>query len=888
MQSISFTKFTLPNGLDVILHRDTALPIVSVNIWYHVGSKDEESGKTGFAHLFEHIMFEGSKHHNMSHFDPLQRIGATLNGSTNGDRTNYYENLPSNYLELALWLESDRMGFLLDALDQRRLDLQRDVVKNERRQSYENRPYGVAGLTLQSTLYPNPHPYHWPTIGFHEDLDSATLDDVKQFFTRFYSPSNASLAIAGDIDEDKTRLLVERYFADLPPGPALPRANRTDSPLSGKSEVTLFDNVLLPRAFFAWPSVPLLDDDEPPLTILATILGNGRSSRFYRKFVLESQIAQDIGVFQDSAEIAGSFEIDVLASDGHSVQEIQEALFDEISTLCAHEPSQVEVDRAKNRIEWRHVRQRMNIGGFSGKANLLNAYNVYANDPNLINHDLERYTNVSTGDILRVANKYLSDAQVQLSVLPRPSLKGSKSSLDRNVKPSNSVSPTFKPPIPTSHQLSNGLKIVVLEQAEASVIATSLIFNHGSDQDSSNLTGVASLVTDMLHEGTAKRTSHDIADEFEFIGSQLIGQTGREHTTLTFETLTRHWPRALEIFADVIQNSVFPEEELSRIIREEITNIRRLKDEPTALASQVTPLLIYGPQSPYGQPIHGTEDSLSAITRGDLVAHYGNHWQPSHATLAVVGGVSLRDVVAMAESLFGAWENTRLPDQVPKSLYPEKDQGPSILNLLDKPGAAQSVIRVGTIGIPRNHPAFLSHLLLNYIFGGQFTARLNMNLRQDKGFSYGYNSSIHWHRKSSLILAGGSVQTGVTSEALAETLKEFTELRHIRPVTEAEFVSGKSSLLQQLPSSFETPSQILGQIANMVCFDLPLNYLQTLPENLQAVSLAEVHQAAQDWLDPQSLVILVVGDKEVIVPELMLLGLEIQTIDENGREVDSK
>ncbi|MDP6494524.1 MAG: pitrilysin family protein, partial [Dehalococcoidia bacterium] len=418
MEPISFEKITLDNGLDVILHQDTSLPIVAVNVWYHVGSKDEEPGKTGYAHLFEHLMFEGSKNHNIGYFEPLQEVGAILNGSTTPDRTNYWENLPSNYLELALWLESDRMGFLLDALDQRRFDIQRDVVKNERRQSYENRPYGVSSIHLQEATYPLPHPYHWPTIGFHEDLDAATLDDAKAFFQKFYTPSNASLAIAGDFQLEATRAMVERYFGDLKPGSALPRAMRTDSPLQGSVRLTLYDRVLLPRLSLVWPTIPKFHQDEAPLSILAFILESGKSSRLHRSLVYEHRIAQSVSVGHGPAEITGDFHVEVTAATGHTAAEVEETVLIELQRIRDTPPLPEELVRTKNRLEWQQVRLMASIGGFGGRANRLNSFNVFAGDPGLINSDLGRYLAVQPDDVSRVAHEYLRERQVQMVVLP--------------------------------------------------------------------------------------------------------------------------------------------------------------------------------------------------------------------------------------------------------------------------------------------------------------------------------------------------------------------------------------------------------------------------------------------------------------------------------------
>ena len=885
MEPISFDKFTLSNGLDVILHQDNSLPLAAVNIWYHVGSKDEQPGKTGYAHLFEHLMFEGSKHHNSSHFDPILQVGGTLNGSTTLDRTNYWENLPSNYLELALWLEADRMGFLLDALDQERLDIQRDVVKNERRQSYENRPYGVASIRLQEALYPLPHPYHWPTIGFHEDLDIATLDDARSFFQRFYTPNNASLTIAGDIQPEETREMVERYFGDLPSGPAIPRARRADSSLQGHANLTLHDRVLLPRLYLIWPTVPRFHPDEAPLSILGSILSGGKSSRMYRSLVYESRIAQSVGAHHGASEIAGEFEMEVTAAAGHSDAEIELAARAEIERILNQPPTDEEITRAKNRIEWRDVRMMASIGGFGGRANRLNSFNVFAGDPDMINKDLERFLAVRPEDVMRVANAYLGDRHVQMVVLPEPSLSHSEKSIDRSVQPSPAESRSFSPPSPQRHRLANGLEVMVLEKRGLPAVAFGLILKTGATRDPVTLPGLASLTTSMLQEGTTTRSSSQIAEEFEFMGSQLASATGRERTVLNAETLSRHWPNALEIIADLVRNPTFPESELSRIRTERLTAQRRIRDDPAALAGRVTSPLLYGSETPYGHPQSGTEDSLQAISRDDLVSHLRGSFGPESATLVVVGDVSLEEAVKHAEERLAGWQNANTVAVNADVAQDSPSADSAKMYLLDKPGAAQSVIRAGFLSVPRSHPDYYALVLLNQVFGGQFTARLNMNLRQDKGYSYGYRSWFEWHRRSSLVLAGGGVETNVTREAVQETLREFNDIRSDRPVTEEEFETAKAALLRQLPASFETPWQALDQLAQVVSFDLPDDYFRSFTANIEGVSLDDVRRAAQEHMLSDRLTLIVVGDREVIEPGLREIGLPIHAVDHDGREV---
>ena len=423
MVSVAFEKHTLPNGLDVILHQDKSIPVAAVNVWYHVGSKDEEIGRTGFAHLFEHIMFRGTRHHKASHFEPLQKIGASLNGSTTGDRTNYWEDVPSNYLELALWLEADRMGFLLDALDQEGFDTERDVVKNERRQSYENRPYGMASWHIQQALFPLPHPYHWMTIGSQEDLDAASLDDVKDFFRRYYAPWNASLSIAGDIDPSAALDLAHRYFGDLDPGQPTRRTERADSPLSGRIDLQMNDRVTLPRLYAVWPAPAVMSGDDAAVDILRAILSDGQSSRMYRTLVYEKQLAQSASVNYRAAEIAGQFRMELTPADGHTLDEVELAAEAVLESIATQPPTEEEFERAINRVEMQHYRTLSRVGGFGGRADALNYFNVFTGDPNGLNTAMDEYRAVTLDDVLRVHREILSGGQVRMRVLPEPSLK---------------------------------------------------------------------------------------------------------------------------------------------------------------------------------------------------------------------------------------------------------------------------------------------------------------------------------------------------------------------------------------------------------------------------------------------------------------------------------
>jgi zinc protease len=880
MQRISFEKLTLANGLQVILHQDRSLPMVSVNVWYHVGSKDELPGKTGLAHLFEHLMFEGSKHHNSSHFEPLQQVGATLNGSTNTDRTNYWENVPSNHLELALWLEADRMGFLLDALDQRRLDIQRDVVKNERRQSYENRPYGLASLELQGATYPRPHPYHWPVIGFMEDLDAAALEDAHAFHRRYYAPSNASLAIAGDFDTVEARGLVERYFADLPGGTALPTQAQMESSLQSPVNFTLYDRVTLPRFYLVWPSVPRFHRDEAALSVLASILGDGKSSRLHQRLVYQGRMAQSVDANSGADELAGDFGVEATVALRHEPDEVAEEAWSVIESLRLGAPTEEEMARVRNRIEWRNVRQMASVGGFGGRANRLNAFNVFAGDPDLVNTDIDRFLAVGADDVWRVANEYLGDRHVRLTVLPEPVPAQPTGPLDRTIQPSPRAEPSFTPPVVQRTRLANGVEVMVVEKRTIPAVAFAMFLPTGAVADPAPSPGLASLTSTMLQEGTESRSSTQIAGEIEFIGSQLRVQTAREQTSLTMSTLTREWPRALDLVADLLEHPIFPDDELARVRTRRLTELRRLRDDPTALAGRESAGLLYGKDSAYGHPVSGTEASVEAMTREEIRGHFQGNFGSSGAVLAVVGDISLKEAAEVAQRSLGGWLRSRTQGDVQgRGVEDGTKPDTTMICLLEKSGAAQSVIRVGLLGVPRDHPDYFALNVLDQVFGGQFTARLNMNLRQDKGYSYGYRSWIEWHRGSSLLMAGGSVETAVTAPAVSETLREFEAIRGERPVTEKEFEAAKAALLRQFPSTFETPWQVLGHLAPMVEFGLPDDYLATYPAKLKEVSLADVRRVAAEHVDHLRLMVLVVGDRTAVEPGLRDLGHPLVTMD---------
>lgn len=901
MPNIAFEKYTLPNGLDVILHEDHSTPIVGVNLWYHVGSKNERPGRTGFAHLFEHMMFQGTKHYDNDYFGPLQKAGARLNGSTNPDRTNYWETVPSNYLELALWMESDRMGFLLPAMSQAKLDNQRDVVKNERRQSYENRPYGLTYEVILAAMFPPDHPYSWPTIGSMADITAASRDDVADFFRRYYHPGNASLCIAGDFDPQEAKRLVAKYFGPIPAGPKVAKLKTWVPPLEKEMRVKMTDRVGLARIYLNWPTVPIFAPGDAELDILSDVLAGGKTSRLYRVLVREKQIAQDVQASQNSGEIAGGFGIIATARPGHTPEEIEKVILAEVERLRADPPSAEEVARAVARLESQLVRALESISEFGGRADRLNMYNTYAGDPGYLQKDFERYVKVTPADVQRVVKKYLSGKKMVLEVLPGeataitpdprvpaaeareqlakkvhesrlPAAPAIAEDADRKTLPKAGPVPSFKLPPIHRRVLSNGMHVLVVEKHQFPSVNVNVLFPVGRSNDPAERLGLTNLLAAVWDEGTTSRTADQIADELAGIGASLSLSSDWDVTGARLFTLKRPLDKALDIFADVLRNPSFPAPELERQRNMALGRLIQARNEPMVLATLAMGATLYGENHPYGRPQYGTPTSLKAIARDDLDAFYRARIRPDRATLIAVGDVTPDEVVEALEKSLAGWKSPGGGEEAKFPAIPEARL--SRVTLVDKPGAAQSVICVCQVGTDRDSPDYFPLVVMNSIFGGQFSSRLNMNLREEKGYTYGARTMFDWRvRQPGPFLAIASVQTAVTAPALVEFLKEFDGMVGKRPVTEDELAFSKDYLTRGYPAGFETPGNIASQLETLVQFQLPDGYFNTVVPKITAVTCDDVLRAAKKHLDTARLGVLVVGDRSKI--EAGLRGLPI-------------
>jgi zinc protease len=971
LPQIKFTEYRLKNGLRVILHEDRSTPVVGVNLWYHVGSKDEVPGRTGFAHLFEHMMFQGSKSYDDDYFKPIQQIaGGNLNGSTNPDRTNYWEVVPSNFLELALFMEADRLAGLLDVLDDRKLANQREVVKNEKRQNYDNQPYGLVGARINETLYPKNHPYHWLTIGSLDDLSAASLEDVKGFFRRFYTPNNASLAIAGDFDPAEARRLVEKYFGAIPSGPEVKKPVAPAVSLEGMKRLEIEDRVTLPRLYMIWHTTPQYSAEEPALDTLATVLAGGKSSRLYKSLVYERQIAQSVSAFNNTGELAGTFRVVVTAKPGKTLAELEGAVNEEIERLKEQPVTPEEIERAYNAREAGFIYSLQSVGGFGGKNDQLNQYATYLGRPDYFQEDLARYRRVTADNLRAAARQYLTDNRLVVTVTPRARGGGRTSATGpapespaqaaaqqqqsgaqaaaaqpaatpassqpagaqaqpkaeaAATTPAGAAPPTTNAPAAVNkdsakeksrekaddeaklnallarlakpkpdpalrlppvqrRKLSNGLEVLIVEHHELPVVDFNLVVKSGAASDPAERPGLATLTADLLDEGTKTRSALDISNQLADIGAQLSVGGGWDSTNASLTTLTRHLDRALEIYADVLLNPAFPENDLKRLRSSRLTTLQQQRDNAQSIADRVYASVLYGGKHPYGRSLIGDARAAEMMSGADVRQFYETHFLPNNSALVVVGDVTPAQIVPKLEKAFGQWKRGPAPQVDLAADVPAR--GRAAVYLVDRPGAAQSVIQIGHVGVARSTPDYFPLLVMNTILGGQFTSRLNLNLREDKGYTYGARSGYSFRRGAGPFSASAGVQTAVTKESVAEFLKELRGIRGDVPVTERELEFAKQAIVRGFPRSFETPGQIGNRLTDLVLYNLPDDYFNSYAARVRAVTLADVQRVAQKYLDPAHAAVLVVGDRREIERGLRSLELgDVILLDAEGRPV---
>lgn len=880
IEEIRAEKYELPNGLDVILYEDHRLPVVAVNVWYHVGSKNERPGRTGFAHLFEHMMFQGSEHHDTDYFLPLQKVGSFVNGSTSEDRTNYVEDVPSEYLELALWLEADRMGFLLPAMTQERLDNQRDVVMNERRETYDNQPYGTAEELLLEMMYTSDHPYYHSVIGKMHDIEIATLDDVQSFFTDFYSPNNASLCLVGDFDRREAKALIEKYFATLPPGPSVDRLEAWIPQLDGVKRAVSEDAVSLPRLYMQWHTPAFLTEGDATADILASILSAGKTSRLYEELVYKQQIAQDVAVYQGSRELSSLFCLQVTAKPGHTLAEVEAAVDEVLSELLAKGIKRGELAQAQAAWEARFMRNLERIGGFGGLANKLNTYNTHLGDPNMLVYDLDRYRNLTVKRVNAFAREYLDlNRRAILHVVPYGDPVASEVSVDRTIAPGPGRSSDFRPPVIERATLENGMKIWLVEKHDLPLVQVNLVLKSGWAADPPDRPGTAALTADLLDEGTKSRSALEIAEEARRLGANFGTFGAFDATGANLNVLKRNLRDGLDLMADVIMNPNFPEKELERLRGDYLGRIQQSARQPIPAGIKAFQKAVFGDEHPYGQPFTGTGTaaSLQALTRQDVLDYYAANYFPNNTAICVAGDVTMEEIKAELTRAFRKWK--------PGELHAAATPTPPTLTgtqiqIVDRPGSPQSAIIAGHRCVARKNRDWLPLQVMNTTLGGNFISRVNMNLREDKGYTYGANTQFFPGLDTGAFFGATQVETAVTAETVRELVKEIREITDTRPPSNEEVRVSKDNLIKSFPRQFQTLGALAGQMGQMVTYDLPPDDWQSYMERIARIDEHDAARVARQHLHPDDLLIVVVGDRAQIEPELEALGLgSVETLD---------
>lgn len=896
---LALETYVLPNGLKVALHRDTNVPRVTVCVAYHVGSKNELAGRTGFAHFFEHMMFRGTK--NVPNYDiPLQEAGAQTNAFTSEDMTVYFETVPSNFLERALYLESERLGFLPTALDQMKFDTEREVVKNERRQSYENVPYGLAEETLLASVFPKGHPYSWSVIGSMKDLDRASLADLRNFFAEFYHPANATLCLVGDFDPVQTKALIAKYLGPLERGPA-PRAVAAKPPSPVAKTIAQVDDVQLPRVYWAWPTVADDDPDAAALDLLSSVLTGGEASRLHKALVLETRVAKDVSTNSDTKEISGLFTIQSTAMEGKTLADVERVVLSELDRIRKKAPDEKELARALATHEKSY---------FVGLTSPLNRAVTVAigfaqkNDPLRYQKDFERYFRVTAADIQRVAARYLTPESVVLRIEPAKAGQAESAAVEAGPTASESAKaaiPERKPksgpdwsrmpgpasPVPfqaprvVRKTLSNGVELWALPWRTLPIVSAHVLIPVGTADDPAGKSGLATLTSTLLDKGTTGKTATELAEAFGLLGGAPSVSIGIDHTTVSLGVVSRQFEPTMELVGEMLTSPRFDPKDIERERSIQVSDLLQGPDDPQWIAQRAFRALLYGPKHPYGNPSQGYVETVKSLTEADIRDFHKKGFGPKGTILIVVGDVETNKLIATLEKTLGGWKaSTSAPAPRPA---PHAKAQPKVANLVDKPGAVQSVISIGRPWVERNDPRYFATLIGNRILGGDFLSRLNQNLREQHGFTYGAQSVFIFRRTGSVFAVSTSVRANATAPALKEVISELNALANKKPFTVEEIATAVSAEARSFPESFESPSSLAGILAEMAEFNLPPDYLNTYLDRLQATKPEDVHKAMTEVVKPEERVILVVGDRAKNEAKLKELGFDrIQLVSPDG------
>lgn len=907
---IPFEKYQLPNGLTILVHEDHSDPVVYVDVTYHVGSAREQEGRSGFAHFFEHMMFQGSEHvADEQHFKIVTEAGGTLNGTTNTDRTNYFEVMPSNQLEVALWLESDRMGFLLDSVTQPKFEVQRATVKNERGQNYDNRPYGLVGEKIGEAMYPSNHPYSWQTIGYIEDLNRVDVNDLKKFFLRWYGPNNATLTVAGDVKPADVVKLAEKYFGPIPKGADVKPQSFPAVVLDKDRYISYEDKVRMPQLSFAFPTVPSHDPDEAPLDVLAQILAGNKSSIFYKNFEL-SQMAQSANVYHPTAELAGEFRIDIRTDQNHSLAQMDSLVR---ASLAEFEKKGVSDEDLKKFKAGQEMDVINSLTTVRGKGAMLAAYQTFTGDANYLPKDIERYKNVTKEDVMRVYTKYLKGkSAVVLSVYPvgHPEMVAkadnymppvhakdakeaaeyknlvyhkAKDNFDRNKKPLAGPNPVVHAPDYWTEHFSNGIGLIGTQSDETPTTTLQINIAAGHRAEPIEKAGIARLLASMLNEGSRKQTPEQLAEQLELLGSTVRFSSNDEDISLTVSTLSKNSDASLAIAKEMLFEPRFDAKDFDRLKNQQMEAIENQATQATTVANNVFAKLLYGKGQVMGLSVLGTKESLSSITLDD-VKNYYNEKMSAVVTRAVI--VSDLDKATALKKLDFLRTWSALPLVPPAdAVTPTIDK--TRIYVVNKENAPQSQIRIGYMAMKYDATGdFYNATVMNYVLGGAFNSRINLNLREKHGFTYGARSYFSGGKYAGPFVASAGVRGNATDSSVVEFMSEINKYAS-KGITAAELDFTKKSIGQSEALKYEAPYQKAGFISRILDYNLSKNYIDQQTAILNALTVDQVNKLAAQRLPYNNMIILVVGDKAKIWDGLLKLGYEVVELDSDGNQIGS-
>ena len=912
---IPYEKYVLPNGLTVIIHEDHSDPVVHVDVTYHVGSAREEIGKSGFAHFFEHMMFQGSDHvGDEQHFKIVTEAGGTLNGTTNTDRTNYFETVPSNQLEKMLWLEADRMGFLLDAVTQKKFEIQRETVKNERGQRVDNSPYGLLSEVMAKNMYPYGHPYSWLTIGYIEDLNRVDANDLKNFFLRWYGPNNATLTLGGDITAKEVLKLVEKYFGGIPRGPKVENMKPMVPTVPTHRFASYTDNYArLPMLVESFPTVPSYHADQAALACLAQILGQGNNSVLYQQLV-KKQLALNAGCFSSLQELSGTFIFQIIPYPGKTLSSMYHLLDNALDSFEARGVTDDDIAKFKGGFESQLINGLQSV---SGKVSQLAAFNTFTGNPNMIGKLLKMYQSVTKEDVLRVYNKYIKlKHPVVVSVLPKGAdekmLVGAdnfkvdttgykpphygyeglkyakaKDKFDRSKMPGNGPNPVVKVPAFWKKDLDGGIKVIGTENTELPTVTLSIKIPGGHLLEANNLSkaGIASFFTSMMNDDTRNYTAESMSRELQKLGSSVSVFSGDEDITFQVQTQKKNLDATLALLQERMFNPRFTEDAFNRIKKQTLESFKVAKTQPTSVADDVFAKLNYGSNHIMGISGDGSEETVKSFTLADIQHYYDNYMTSMGTQVVVVGDIKETEILPKLAFL------SKLPNKpvaIPSiATVPVVEK--TKIYLVDVPKAAQTEFRVGYVtGMKYDATGeYFKSGLMNYILGGAFNSRLNLNLREDKGWTYGARSGFTAGKQTGDFEFSAGIRANATDSALIEIMKEMKGYSETG-ITDEELAFMRSAIGQRDALRYETGFQKAGFIGNILDNDLPADYVDQQSKIVANMSKAEIDALAKKWVNSGKMNVLVVGDKAKILPGLEKLGYEIIELDADGKPVGKK